>query len=64
MSKPNRKNPMMTQDRSLAQFWSTYRQLSPLAQQIQQILSGQEPPINDHIAFRTLNLDPIHPLLT
>ena len=59
MSKPNRKNPMMTLDGCLAQFWSTYRQLSPLAQQIQQILSGQEPPINDHIAFRTFNLDPI-----
>ncbi len=40
-------------------FWSTYLDFNPPAADIQRILSGQDSLVNDHIAFRTLNLDPL-----
>ena len=48
----------MTLDQILANFWSTYIELNPSAVDVKRILSGSDPLINDHVAFRTLNIDP------
>ena len=48
----------MTLDQILANFWSTYIELNPSAVDVKRILSGSDPLINDHVAFRTLNMDP------
>lgn len=52
----------MQPDRFFQQLWQDYIAMAPQAEKIQRIFrdaEGNRPLINDHVAFRTLNLDPI-----
>lgn len=48
-------------DTLFARLWDSYRQVTPSAERIHKILGAEEGQaiINDHIALRTFNLDPV-----
>ena len=48
-------------DTLFSRLWESYRQVTPSAGRIHQILGAEEGQaiVNDHIALRTFNLDPV-----